>query len=846
MRYELREYQRDAALEILKRLRRSRRDLEEGDRSSFALSAITGSGKTVIATAVIEALLFGSTDLDTDPDWPVTFLWITDDPALNRQTRGRMLDASELLTPWSLRVIDESFPDADLSPGTVYFLNTQKLSRTSRLAQGGTNAREFSFWDIVRNTVRGERADLVMVLDEAHRGMRRTADRQTIVRRLIHGEPGSNPPMPIVWGISATIDRFTRAMGEVTDRISRPNVVVDIERVRASGLVKDEIGLDQPDEQGTFSTTLLREAVRSTRSYEDRWAAYSSAEGEPEVLPVLVVQVPDMASNTKLAEILDIIDAEWPGLGPRAVAHVLGEHQTLTLGSRTVQWVYPESIQTDREVRIVLAKQAISTGWDCPRAEVLYSERPATDATHIAQIIGRMVRQPLAHRIATDDALNSVMCYLPLFDRTALTAIKEALEGSGADNGQNRVGATVVRAPMVFERNPLLDASVFEFVRQLPSIPTPDRTASPLRRARTLARLLADDADGAPLLPDASAVLTQRLNARLDGLASEHREAVDAAVEDLLTATIRVSRITTVGEDIGSAPEVRKIATHARDVARDSQRVIDSVREGVGKAWFAHLVAVPGADRDAVRVRCAALLRLDGVRGALETTATEWVQEQLDRFRVEIANTTGATRDAYTRVKEQVSSPQAVTIELRANERAATKDRRGDDLPRYAGHIFADGEGMFPVELNAWERRVIEAEIARPGFVAWYRNPGSATPASLRIAYQDDEDEWASLQPDFIIVSRRSDGNLGASIVDPHGDHLADARAKLRALTDFAERYEDRFLRVDSIAEVRDGGLRVLDLTQPSVRTEVRQFEGGRITGLYESPSAATFEPGTG
>ena len=58
--------------------------------------------------------------------------------------------------------------------------------------------------------------------------------------------------MPIVWGISATIERFTRAMGEVTDRISRPNVVVDIERVRASGLVKDEIGLDQPDEKGPF------------------------------------------------------------------------------------------------------------------------------------------------------------------------------------------------------------------------------------------------------------------------------------------------------------------------------------------------------------------------------------------------------------------------------------------------------------------------------------------------------------------------------------------------------------------------------------------------------------------
>jgi type III restriction enzyme len=843
MRYELRDYQRDAALEVLKRIEKSREDwIEDGDRSSFALSAITGSGKTVIATAVIEALVYGSTDLDIEAQPRTAFLWITDDPALNRQTRGRMLDASELLTPSSLREVDESFPDADLASGAVYFLNTQKLSRTSRLSHGGTNAREHSFWDILRSTIQGGQTNLVMVLDEAHRGMKRAADRQTIVRRLIQGEPGSNPPMPIVWGISATIDRFTRAMGEVTDRTSRSNVVVDIERVRASGLVKDEIGLDQPDEWGTFSTTLLREAVQATRMYEERWAAYSAAEGEPEVLPVLVVQVPDKATDAKLGDLVATIEAEWPGLGPRSIAHVLGEHQALTVGERTIDWVYPESIQTDTEIRVVLAKEAISTGWDCPRAEVLYSERPASDATHIAQIIGRMVRQPLAHRIATDDALNSVMCYLPLFDRSALTAIKDELEGNGAENGQNRVGPTVVRAPKIFERNPHLEDEVFAFVGALPSIPTPDKTASPLRRARSLARLLADDLAGPPLLAGASAALTARLNARLDGLAAEHKAAVDANVDDLLTATIRSTRVTSVGADTDAEPVVRTTATDARDVARDSQRIIDAVREGVGRAWFAHrLEATPGADRNAVRVRCAATLRVAGVLAAIDATATEWVREQFDGFRVAIANTTGATRDAYSRVREQTTVPEVVQVELRSNERAATKDRHGDDLPTYAGHLFADADGRFPVELNAWERQVVDAETSRDGFAAWYRNPGSATPASLRIAYQNDAGAWASLQPDFIVVSRRPDGTLGASIVDPHGDHLADARAKLRALAAFAEQFGDRFVRVESVAKVDDGTLRVLDLGDPQVRAEVQAFDGGKVTALYRSGVARPY-----
>jgi superfamily II DNA or RNA helicase len=843
MRYELRDYQRDAAAEILKRLRRGRRDWrEDGERSSFALSAITGSGKTVIATAVIEALLFGSTDLDADPDPRVSFLWITDDPALNRQTRARMNDASELMTPMSLVEVDESFPDADLAPGRVFFLNTQKLSKSSRLTQSGTNSREFSFWDILRNTIRGGSTDLVLVLDEAHRGMKRSADRRTIVSRLIQGEPGSNPAIPVVWGISATIERFTAAMGEVKDRTGYPNVAVDIERVRASGLIKDEIGLAQPDEKGTFSTTLLREAVKATRGFEERWSAYSSIEGEPDVLPVLVVQVPDKASDVKLTELVSTIEEEWPDLGPQAIAHVLGEHEKLTLGSRSVDWVYPESIQTESHIRVVLAKEAISTGWDCPRAEVLYSERPAKDATHIAQIIGRMVRQPLAHRIATDDALNSVTCYLPLFDKKALTAIKDELEGTGPENGQNRVGATVVRAPMVFERNAMLDPAVFAFIDALASVPTPDRTASPLRRARKLAQLLADDVNGAPLLASAGAALTARLNGRLDGLAAEFAAKVDANVEDLLSTVVSTTRVTTVGEDIGDKPAITTIATHSRDVARDAQKVIDSMREGVGKEWFLHRVtAEPTADRDALRVRCAALLRVDGVAATLDASATDWVKETLDRFRVQILNTVGATRDAYTRVQEQTSSLETSTVRLRQNERAATKDRNGEDLPLYPGHLFADGDGLFPVDLNDWERAVIEAEIARIGFVAWYRNPGSATPASLRIAYLNDQDEWASLQPDFLVVSRRTDGTLGASIVDPHGDYLADARAKLQALAAFAEGFGDRFVRIESVAKAEDGSLRVLDLADPAVRADVQAFQGGKVTALYESERSRPF-----
>jgi type III restriction enzyme len=269
MRYELMDYQRDAALGVLERLGNGRTLWNSSHLpSSFALSAITGAGKTVIAAAVIEATLFGSSDLDAELDPTTAFLWITDDPALNRQTRTKMLESSDLLSSRHLVELDDSFLERDLAPGRAYFLNTQKLSKSSKLTQSHNNLRQLSFWEVLANTIDGDRTDLVLILDEAHRGMKRVPDRATIVQRLIHGEQGSNPPVPMVWGISATIDRFVKAMGETSDRTALPHVAVDIERVRMSGLVKDEIGLDQPDEKGTFSTTLLREAVQTTRAFE--------------------------------------------------------------------------------------------------------------------------------------------------------------------------------------------------------------------------------------------------------------------------------------------------------------------------------------------------------------------------------------------------------------------------------------------------------------------------------------------------------------------------------------------------------------------------------------------------
>lgn len=106
-----------------------------------------------------------------------------------------------------------------------------------------------------------------------------------------------------------------------------------------------------------------------------------------------------------------------------ALANVFGEHSTQTFGRYSVLYISPERVQESKWVRVLIAKDAIGTGWDCPRAEVMVSFRPARDKTHITQLLGRMVRTPLARRIPGNERLTRLIaCCRSLTRRRSRTS----------------------------------------------------------------------------------------------------------------------------------------------------------------------------------------------------------------------------------------------------------------------------------------------------------------------------------------------------------------------------------------------------------------------------------------
>lgn len=855
MKFTLKDYQRDAVIQVLDNLERARKKYHDDDReTSFTLTATTGAGKTVMAAAAIEALFYGNDELDFDPDPGAVVIWFSDDPNLNDQTRIRLMQASEKLTYDRLVTIEYPFSVPQLDAGKVYFLNTQKLTATSRLTMKAARLKAaaetgeaslispdglaWTIWETLAETIEDDGLTVYLVIDEAHRGFntKTTRDKSSIVKDLVDGiETGL--PMPVVWGISATITHFTEAMNEAQlagEREALPAVSVDPARVQASGLIKDKIVLDIPAEHGNLETALATHAAQKLKDSARRWGKYlkeqAALPGERStetVVPLLVLQIPNDATDENSDNVglwLDTLQGELGDLTSNHVRHVLGDHSTQSFGSWEVGWIEPQRVQETSYVRVLIAKDAISTGWDCPRAEVLLSFRPARDHTHITQLLGRMVRTPLARRIPGDERLNSVNCILPHFDRTTAGNVAKFLTGLIKDM-PGGASVQVLLDGREIGPNPTLSAAVRDCFDALPSLVVPQRRARPVKQLVSLAQALA--ADG--LRTGALKSVERQMHSTLDGLAARYDG-------QLHTAEIEVRTVR--GMSIAGRYGGTKL-TYADFVLRADDRAIRVAFEDAKRAFGAdiaqsyvdYLAGDDDADADddglrAAYVKAAALAMVASVRDKVDAAAKDIVDEWFADHRVAILGLSDERREAYDEIRAQAVDPQLRPLQRPRNRLVDFKEVDEHGQERVADlvdkHLMSDEEGWYPLTgLNDWERLVVNTEVSRLSCVGWYRNPSVSAADSLGITYRDGVTaNWRAMHPDFIVFNEIA-GVVKPSIVDPHGTHLEDALVKLRGLARYADEYGGAFHRIDAIANGSGNELRVLDMQEDAVRNAV-------------------------
>lgn len=795
----------------------------------ISFSAPTGAGKTIMMAALFEDILYGSADGIGEPD--SVFIWLSDSPELNEQTRLKIESKSDKIHVRDLVTIDSTFNAEFFEGGCIYFLNTQKLG-SDKLLTATSDARQYSIWETLTNTARRNPKQFYVVIDEAHRGTYTSVQAenkaQSIMQKFIKGSVDDGLcVMPLVIGVTATPQRFDTLIAGTASTVQK--VIVPPEQVRESGLLKDRIIIHYPDIQLSADMTMFKGAVENWRKKCTHWQIYCERENEKKVNPILVVQVEDgserEATHTDLGICIDLLE-ETLGrkLHPGEAVHTFNDRGTLNVRDVEIQRIEASRVEDDENAIVVFFKMNLSTGWDCPRAETMMSFRSAQDYTYIAQLLGRMIRTPLARRIAADAELNSVSLFLPYFDEGTVKNVVNALRDSEAvmptETGTSKELVTLGRNleySDVFDSMGDLVTYRIDSSRKQPAL----RLLIQLSRALTM--------DGVDL--DAQRTVKNAVLSKMDAEIARIQESGDF---DSRKAAITGFPLGTLTFDYGDNAlsfdeETQTMTLSEFDISRHFEQAGKQFGEGLHKEyWIRH------STHDHIDVKIEVIVLTNDTE-AMETINAYAQQEFLSLYennKRAIARLSEARKTIYERLINSSAQPIAVPWSLPDSIDFSVSD----DSTTFEQHLYCADDGTFKTALNPWESGVVTEEL-KNGAVCWLRNLDRKK-WSLEVPYEVSG-VATSMFPDLVIIRADAQGYV-FDILEPHDQSRKDNYPKAVGLAKFAEKHWDIYGRIQLIRQQRgpDGRNHFyrLDMSQTAVRNKVRGITSNEeLDRIFES-----------
>lgn len=363
----------------------------DGMRRKIVFQAPTGSGKTVMTTEAMCRLheTIGESDCQYNR---VAFIWIAPN-ALHIQSYQSMKNAfteTQRLQPLVYDELDLG-QEGYIKPGEVLFVNWQSINKEKNIMVRGSEQAS-TIYEIIERTTREHHTPIVCIIDEEHMFAGDNAKKSEKVLNLI------NPKLEV--RVSAT------------PRTLSPDDLVKIARQQVinEGMIKQGISLN-PSLGGTHSDEalniiLLGEAMKRRAKLAKAYADI----GVP-INPLLLIQLPNDDSASMSQDEMQLKDALLSALNT-----TYGEN---TENGKVAVWLSGEKTnlegieRQDSMVNVLIFKQAIAMGWDCPRAGVLLIYRKLSSETFTIQTVGRIMRMP-QQRFYKDPQLNTGYVYTDL------------------------------------------------------------------------------------------------------------------------------------------------------------------------------------------------------------------------------------------------------------------------------------------------------------------------------------------------------------------------------------------------------------------------------------------------
>lgn len=332
----------------------------------------TGSGKTFMVAKFIEELI------EDYPEYDMCFLWLSIGKGeLHKQSRKAVKTIFGAAPACNL--LEETFHGGRtfIEQNEVVFANWEKLRTKDKKTGQWSNklmkdGERTNFIEVLEYTK--WRRKIILIIDESHYASdtQRTNELRQIVNADVTIEMSATPklqPSPI--DIAQKNAYFIYV---------NPKDVID------EGMIKKEIIINEAldklvDDEKTSQDIIIESAYNKRLEIKQAFA-----ETGVNINPLCLIQLPNSEAGETKKE---------------AVAQFLNNKGITENNGKLAVWLSEEKSDGldvisdfNSEVEFLIFKQAIDTGWDCPRAHILVKLRETGSYTFEVQTVGRILRMP--------------------------------------------------------------------------------------------------------------------------------------------------------------------------------------------------------------------------------------------------------------------------------------------------------------------------------------------------------------------------------------------------------------------------------------------------------------------
>src|SRR3990167_1982000 len=355
---ELKDYQKQAVENLHRKIENS---LHSPENETVIFQAPTGSGKTVVVSELLKELVKNRDDEKT-----FSIIWVSVS-MLHEQSKEKLEKYYE--DDRSLQCsYFEDLEDRRIGENEILFINWHSINKKDINLYVRENEQDNNLNAIIQNT-KEEGRETILIIDESHH----TAS--------------SEKSKELIETIGPKVTIEVSATPHLKENVSEIEKV-HISQVKAEEMIKSEIAVNPEFLDIKIGTKSSDELIieQALKKGEELGKLYEK-EGS-NINPLVLIQLPDKKGNLikKRDDVIKILKDKFKITEENGKLAVwLSEEKTDNLANID---------KNENEVEVLVFKQAIALGWDCPRAQILVIFRESKSFTFTIQTIGRIMRMP--------------------------------------------------------------------------------------------------------------------------------------------------------------------------------------------------------------------------------------------------------------------------------------------------------------------------------------------------------------------------------------------------------------------------------------------------------------------